>query len=294
VTVPARLALAAGAALLLIGAGFTPQPAYSVRSDGDDALYRIELATGEVHRIGPTGFADVESLALSPGCGALYGVDDVRDVLVSCNRQNGACAMVGPLGVDVTDTGLAFTYDGRLYMSTDAPKRPTRLYLLDRTTGRADVVGDQGVEITGLTGRRPTQGCPSGLYGLEGDADPAHGKPGRLFCIDTVTGAATAIGELGNVHPVDGGIEFSSTGALWGLDDEGNVFTVDAKTGHAAVVHRADPGRRGFESLAIDDGTCSGLPVQQAAVEVPAAGPLALAALALALAACALLALRNI
>ncbi len=286
---PTRFVLAVCAALLLAGAGATPQVAYSVKSDGDDNLYSLELATGSVRRLGPTGFGDVESLAFSPGCGALYGVDDVRDLLVACNRENGACAAVGPLGVDVTDTGLAFAQDGKLYMSTDVPKR---LYQIDLVSGRADVVGDQGVQITGLTGRYPTDACPSGLYGLEGDADPAHGRPGRLHCLDTGRGAATAIGRLEAVNPVDGGIEFSGAGALWGLDDEGTVFTVNAATGRATVVHRADPGRRGFESLAIFDGTCSGLPLQ-APLEIPAAAPWALAALALALAGGGLFLLRH-
>lgn len=284
-----RLALAACAGLLLAGAGATPQPAYSVKSDGDDNLYSLVLATGAVRRLGPTGFGDVESLAFTPGCGTLYGVDDVRDVLVTCNRANGACTAVGPLGTDITDSGLAFAQDGKLYLSTDVPKR---LYQIDLVSGRADVVGDQGVQITGLTGRYPTASCPSGLYGLEGDADPARGKPGRLHCLDTGTGAATAVGRLEAVNPVDGGIEFSTAGALWGLDDEGTIFTINAATGRATVVHRADPGRRGFESLAIYDGTCSGLPLQ-APIEVPAARPWVLAALALALAAGALLRLRH-
>ncbi len=292
---PKRTALLAGCGLFLAAIGpaaaedgFTPQTAYAVRSDGDDALYTLDLRTGETRRLGPTGFADVESLAFSPGCGALYGVDDVRDELVRCDRQTGACVAVGPLRVDVTDTGLAFANDGKLYMSTDAPK-PSRLYQIDLVSGRADLTGSQGVEITGLTGRYPTGDCPSGLYGLEGDADPAK-KPGRLFCLDTANGAARAIGRLGAVNPVDGGIEFSSAGALWGLDDLGNVFAVNAATGRASVVHRADVARRGFESLAIDDGSCSGLPVP---LEVPAAGPAALTALAAALAALGALLLQR-
>lgn len=289
----ARFALAAASALLLQRAsGATQQTAYSVKSDSDDALYSIELATGATDRLGPTGFGDVESLAFSPGCGVLYGVDDVRDRLVTCNRGNGACTEVGPLQVDVTDTGLAFAADGKLYMSTDAPKRPTRLYQIDLVSGRADVVGDQGIEITGLTGRHPTAACPSGLYGLEGDANLSTNKPGRLHCVDTGNGGATAIGRLEAVNPVDGGIEFSSAGALWGLDDEGTIFTVDAAIGRATVVHRADPGRRGFESLAIDDGTCAGLPIQ-APAEIPVGGPWGLAALALAMTACALALLRR-
>jgi hypothetical protein len=284
------VALVAVAALFLAGAGTTPQTAYSVKSDGDDALYSLDLRSGEARRLGPTGFADVESLAFSPGCAQLYGIDDVRDLLLACNRDNGACTAVGPLQVDVTDTGLAFSHDGRLFMSTDAPK-PPRLYQIDLVSGRADLVGNQGVEITGLTGRHPTAACPSGLHGLEGDANAAS-KPARLFCLDTGSGAATAIGRLEAVDPVDGGIEFSNAGALWGLEDEGTIFAIDAGTGRAGVVHRADPSRRGFESLAIDDGTCAGLRLPPA-LDVPAA-PWALALLAVALAVGGLLLSRRL
>lgn len=255
------------------------QTAYSVKSDIDDNLYSVELLSGRTRRIGATGFGDVESLAFSPGCGTLYGIDDVKDVLVRCNVATGGCTQVGPLRVDVTDTGLAFAADGKLYMSTDAPN-PPRLYQIDVPSGRADLLGEQGTAITGLGGGFPRTGCLSGLYGLGGDAAPAAGKPGRLYCIDTARGGATAIGPLGTVDPVDGGLDVGASGTVWGLDDQGTIFSVDRASGRATVVQRADAARRGFEGLAIADGICAA----EAPHEIPAAGPAALAALAAVLA----------
>ncbi|HEX5760668.1 MAG TPA: hypothetical protein VF121_15885 [Thermoanaerobaculia bacterium] len=257
------------------------ETAYSVKSDGDDALYTIDLYSGRTRRIGATGFGDVESLAFSPGCATLYGVDDVKDVLVRCALATGACTQIGPLRVDVTDTGLAFAADGKLYMSTDAPK-PPRLYQIDVPSGRADLLGEQKTEITGLTGGPPTKTCRSGLYGLGGDSDPAKNKLSQLYCLDPDSGAATALGKLQTVNPVDGGIEFGASGVLWGLDDEGTIFWLNTLSGRAAVVVRADPARRGFEGLAIDGGVCAG-PQAQSPLEIPAAGPAAFAALAAAL-----------
>ncbi|MGH9361040.1 MAG: hypothetical protein ACRD2T_03930, partial [Thermoanaerobaculia bacterium] len=232
-------------ALFLLAAGASAvETAYSVKSDGDDSLYAVDLFSGRTRRIGATGFGDVESLAFNPGCATLYGIDDVRDLLLRCNPATGACAQIGPLRVDVTDTGLAFAADGKLYMSTDAPK-PPRLYQIDVPSGRADLVGEQKTEITGLAGGRPTATCRSGLYGLGGDSAPAQNKPGGLYCLDTASGAAVAIGRLETVNPVDGGIDFDAGHVFWGLEDEGAIFQLNSLTGRAAVVHRADPARRG-------------------------------------------------
>ncbi|HVF58462.1 MAG TPA: hypothetical protein VNJ70_01415 [Thermoanaerobaculia bacterium] len=264
------------------------QTAYSVKSDVDDNLYSVELLSGRTRRIGATGFGDVESLAFDRGCATLYGIDDVKDVLVRCNLTTGGCTQVGPLRVDVTDTGLAFAADGKLYMSTDAPN-PPRLYQIDVPSGRADLLGEQGTAITGLAGGFPRTGCLSGLYGLGGDTDPAAGKPGRLYCLDTSRGGATAIGPLGTVDPVDGGLDAAGTGTLWGLDDQGTIFSVDRTSGRATVVQRADAARRGFEGLAIADGVCAA----EAPAEIPAAGPTALTALAAALAALGALLLQR-
>jgi uncharacterized protein DUF4394 len=288
-----------GLALLVAvlgAAGAAPaaaQTAYSVQSDGDDRLYRIDLATGVATAIGASGFGDLESFAFAPGCTTLYAVDDVRDVLVTCNMANGSCRAVGNLGVDITDTGLSFGPDGALYMSTDAPKNPTRLYRLDTVTGRATLVGDQGQEVTGLAGDMTT------LYGLGGDGRD------NLVKIDTTTGAATEIGPLGTVALDDGGIDFDAHGVLWGIDagsgrhltGPSQIFTVDPATGRATVVRTVvSPGGRplnGFEGLAIADGICTQLGRAPSVLELPVASGWGLAALALALLASAFVALRR-
>jgi hypothetical protein len=305
-----------GAVLILslaLFAGMTPvspvspvlaQTAFSVRSDGpspsqDDILYSIDLQTGKATKIGTAvGFEDVESLAFDPGCHTLYGVDDETDQLVTCNVEDGTCTPVGPLGVNITDTGLAFGPEGILYMSTDAPKKPTNFYRITVKTGHATLLGDQGQEVTGLAGNR------TGVYGLGGDG------MSNLVKMNLPLGKAVKIGPLKNVTLVDGGLDFDAENALWGIHD-GSVgrvgysqtFKIDVATGTATViapVKDAVTGANldGFESLAIVDGACKNLfppPPSSGggAQEVPALGSWGLAALALVLTTLGVLALRR-
>jgi hypothetical protein len=270
------------------------QTGYSVRSDGndqqDDYLYSIDLATGVATPIGPTGFEDVEGLAFDRHCETLFAVDDVTDRLLTCDTATGACTQVGDLGVDITDTGLAFADDISLYMSTDAPKAPTRFFRVSRFNGAATPIGDQGQEVTGLAAG------PAGIFGLGGDSTD------DLVQIDPVTGLATRIGSLETVEPSDGGLDFDADGVLWGIEDAGlrhpgRLFTVDTATGRATVVatvHLAEGANLGgFEGLAIDNGVCGTLSGQATVLEVPAVGGWGLAALAALLTVTGLFVLRR-
>jgi hypothetical protein len=268
--------------------------AYSVQSDGNQKLYRIDLETGVATPLGTkTGFDGIEGLSFSPGCKVLYGVDDVKDRLVTCDLESGACKTVGSLNVDVTDTGLAFDHKGDLYMSTDAPKNPIRFFKVDPATGNAAWIGDQGMEVTGLAANH------TAVYGLGGD-----GKD-NLVTIDLITGAAAPIGPLGSVTLQDGGLDFDHDGTLYGINDLGpgsgkasQIFKINRLTGKATVVTttKDSSGKpiNGFEGLAIDDGICSVPGFGSAlALDAPALDPLGMAVLAVALAAAAMVMLRR-
>lgn len=266
--------------------------AYSVQSDGNQKLYRIDLATGVATAVGATGFEGIEGLAFAPGCKTLYGVDDVKDRLVTCDTKTGACQSIGSLGVDVTDTGLSFADDGRLYMSTDAPKNPLRFFVIDLENGSATWIGNQGTEVTGLAGN------PLALYGLGGD-----GK-NNLVIVDPVSGQATPIGPLGSVTLQDGGLDFDRDGTLYGLNDVGpsrnapsQLFKIDLETGKATVVASLKESNKavfGFEGLAIDGGMCAVQGFGDAlAVEAPVLDTLGLSLLAVGLATAALYLLRR-
>jgi hypothetical protein len=282
---------------VILLAGVLPlaaQTGYSIRSDGndrqDDFLFAIDLKTGVATPIGPTGFEDVEGLTFDRACKNLFGVDDVTDRLLSCDTETGACHQVGNLGVDITDTGLAYGSDLQLYMSTDAPKNPTLLYRIDPATGAATAVGDQGQEVTGLAANT------TGIFGLGGDGR------NNLVRINPVTGAATSIGPLKAVAPRDGGLDFDADGVLWGIEDSGlrnasRIFTVDPETGTATVVATVHlengTALGGFESLAVKEGVCSVVFQGSAPQAIPAAGGWGLAALAFLLTGTGLFVLRR-
>ncbi len=260
---PARLLLAI-ALLSGLALALSPTPralalpiAYSVRSDVDDQLYQIDMATGVATAIGPTGFDDVEGLAFSCA-GGLFAVDDITDQLITINPATGAATVVGPLGIGgvgiENDFGLAFDTSGNLWLSTDAPGN---LYLVNPATGVATLVGAQGQAVTGLA----FNGATGTLYGLGGTATD------NLVTLNPATGAATVVGPLVTVATPDGGIDFDAGGVLWGLNDAspdppnpGNpsqVFTINTATGAATVVSTVTigvggPPAFGFEGLAMN------------------------------------------
>ncbi len=205
--------------------------AFSVRGDVDDQLYRIDLATGTATAIGAAGFSDIESLALHPHTGVLYGVDDFTNQLVTINPITGAATAIGPLNVALSDMGLAFDGAGSLFMSVDAPQNAFRL---NPVTGAATLLGAQGQQVTGLTWRNGV------LFGLGGD------NTDNLVTVNTATGQATAIGSLGTVTASDGGLDFDGNGVLWGIEDTGTIFRIDPLTGAATPVATT---LNGFESL---------------------------------------------
>jgi len=226
--------------------------AYSIDSDATDNLWSINLNTGVAAPIGPTGFSDIESLSFS-ATGVLYGVDDTDDVLVTCSTETGACTAVGPLGVGFQDSGLSFSDNGQLWMSTDEPGPPFNFYELNPNTGNAALVGPQNQEVTGLAFRGGV------LYGLGGD------QTDKLVIVNRGTGLATPVGPLGAVSLMDGGIDFDSAGVLWGITNPSDtqvlpsrIFTINTSTGAATVVATVtnSDGRAlaGFESLAIWPG----------------------------------------
>lgn len=239
-------ALITACALLL---GLAPQAmattGFSVGSDLDDNLYRIDLETGNRTSIGPVGFSDVEGLAFDAS-GGLFGFDDSTNQLLRIDLGTGAGTAVGASGLTVTDVGLDFNCQSNPYLSVDAPE-PFNLNRLDVASGAGTAIGPQGVEVTALgsDGQK--------LYGLTGDED------NRTVFIDPATGAVTPVGPTG-INLSDGGLASAPDGTLWGVADEitGAVFTVDKSTGAATV--RSNLETSGFESLAIDSPSLCAAP----------------------------------
>lgn len=185
---------------------------------GYDTLYRVNLEGGAATAVGKFGsvpngagtvpISDVEGLAFSPA-GELYAVSDARDLLIKVDTATGRATTVGSLGLrgqggnqfDNLDFGLAFTCDGRLWLSSDVSRQ---LWLVNPATGATTLVGDTGQPISGLASWNGE------LYGV-GVFDRHN-----VYRIDTATAQATLVGRLGTSFTVyDAGADFDSQGRLW-------------------------------------------------------------------------------
>jgi len=171
------------------------------------------------------------SRSFQPGTGKLFGVSDINDELVAIDTATGAGTVVGSLGISFEDSGLAFDGSGNLLLAT-----PDNFYSVDPGTGAATLIGSLGQGVTGLSSQGGT------VYGLGGN------NSDNLVTINTRTGTAISVGDLINVSLDDGGVDFDPIGTLWGLEDQGDIFTINLGTGEATLVSTTLVG---FESLAI-------------------------------------------
>ena len=232
---------------------------------GFNTLYRLDMATGQATAVGPIGFTDVEGLAFSSG-GTLYGVADagtgepnssITDVLIRIDTTTGAGTLVGQLGLQGLgpsgnlDYGLAFTADGRLWLSSDSTNQ---LWEVSPAGAVTRLVGPTGRAISGLAARG------NELYGVSVDATPS------LYRIDTGSGAASLIGAL-NVGGVvaDAGLDFDAAGQLWAVLDpepaaEGasRAVRIDTTTGAGSVAANISVASVGMEGLALAPTSLTG------------------------------------
>ncbi len=268
----------------------------------DYRLIQIDLATGVSTTVGSIGYSDVEGLAISPE-GTLYGVSDQSPkTLFTISTSFGRGTPVGPgnnnLGVvgegvgsfDSLDLGLAFTCDGRLWMSSDTTGK---FWEVNRNTGVARLVGNLGVKISGLAGNA------DGLYGMGIEADRG------LFKINPDTGTATRVGAIGNIAPfVDAGMDSDSAGNLWAVLDydpppdsrpgdsgkQSDLVRVNAATGAFTYIAKTFPE---VEGLAIGPPPACAISGGGNAPSIPANTPVTLLLLGLVLLAVGLTRVRS-
>lgn len=186
-------------------------------------LYRIDLDAGGGNRAGAYTQApvvlpeviDVEGLGFSPD-GQLVGVADGLNALYRINPTSGRATRIGPLtGLPTSatgyDFGLTFTADGRLWLSSDTTKQ---LWEVNPASGALRLVGDLGVQISGLAARG------NEVFGI-GVTDTVT-NPGDqgLWRIDVEAGTAALVGRFSDPFPVvDAGLDFDAQGRLWAVLD---------------------------------------------------------------------------
>jgi hypothetical protein len=216
---------------------------------GFDRLYRVDLGTGQATAVGAIGFNDVDGLAFAPD-GTLYGVADatagsgsgLSDLLIRINTTTGAGTLVGPLsGLSGTgpggglDYGLAFTCDGRLWMSSDSTGQ---FWEVTPASGQVRFVGNTGTSLSGL-GARGNDVFGVGVQLGSGDASQQ-----ATYRVDLATAAVSRIGGLGVADTLSGaGADFDASGTFWAtLDSQppdfnraSRIARIDLISGSATV-----------------------------------------------------------
>ena len=184
-------------------------------SEAFDTLFRVDLTTrtaqeiGRATPIGVTRYSIIDGLTFSPG-GQLFGVSDAHAVktLLRISSNSGLATRIGTLDLGTAqelDLGLAFTADGRLWMSSS----PGDFWQVDPATAAVTRIGNLGVRITGLAS------VGNVLYGAGGQGD------NNLYRIDPDTATPTLIGAYGSdVNYVSAASPaFDASGQLWVLLD---------------------------------------------------------------------------
>ncbi len=235
--------LAALAALTFAASAHAGPVGYSVRSNVDNRMLQIDLATGIAVDLGIISFSDAEGISFGPDDN-LYAIGGTTNELWNITSAPGV--LVGPTGTRVgIDAGLGMDpITGRMFNLNGSPGQ-SGLYQVNISTGATTLIGtgDQfgdniAIDNTGVA------------YAIDGIFTDA------LYRVDLSTGAFTLVGSLGlGDTNVQFGSSFDSeTGILWALSSNGQIFNVNTGTGIATYVANVKIGILpvdGFEGLAI-------------------------------------------
>ena len=180
-----------------------------------DTLYSVDLITHtsiEIGRATPlesgSRYATIEGLTFSPA-GQLYAVSDAgaTKTLLTIDKNSGLATPVGTLDLGTNqklDLGLAFTSDGKLWMSG----RTGDLWRVDPQHATVTHVGNFGATVTGLAAR-----------GLQLYAAGSQGN-NNLYRIDTQTVTATLVGAYGSSNYITAmSFAFDGAGKMWAVLD---------------------------------------------------------------------------
>lgn len=219
---------------------------FSVRSNVDGHLYRIDLETGVATDLGEVGLFDAEGLAS----------DGNRLYAIGGNTQE-FWDVTAPPGFKIGDTGererfdAGLAYDptsGRMYNIQTA--WPSYLYEIDMETGWATLISE-------IDDPEPVlDNLAINGDGVAYTADFLLTQ--ALYQIDLATAEATYVGDLNAGFDVrQAGSAFDPFGTLWAITEYGQrpgIYKVDTSTGNATWVSEVTlDGERvfGFEGLAI-------------------------------------------
>ena len=193
---------------------------YSVQSNGDDHLYRIDLATGFATDLGLVGLGDAEGLAFVGS--DLYAIGGSVSEFWNITTPPGA--LVGSTGPRLGfDAGLDYDQATGTMYNLNSNLSASNLYEIDLGTGAATFVGSSSIFADGLA---IAGGVAYAIDGITTDS---------LYQVDLTTGGLTLVGATGLSLFDQFGLAFSGT-TLYGLSSSGNIYTFDTTTGAGTLV----------------------------------------------------------
>jgi uncharacterized repeat protein (TIGR01451 family) len=218
-------------------------------ADSGNTLTRYDRVTQTESIIGPLGVPDVETIALNPFSGVLYGVN--ASTLGRINTSTGAYTTIGSFGSGNGPNGnvtfndidsLAFDpATGVLFGAQYGPGGNNYLVQINTTTGAIvpGVFGGNGyLRLTGIghvddIAIDPTTGT---MY-----ASDSPGGGDTLRTINLTTGATTAVGAMGTSDME--GLSIDPSGNLLGTNGtSAQFYTINKATGAATFVVNLGPG----------------------------------------------------
>jgi len=179
----------------------------------------------------------VAASALAPAAraGELFGVDiTLPNRLLRIDRDTAASEVVGATNVPEWMNGLTYDPVGNVLYGLNPGTKS--LYRIDRTTGRATVVGTPGRLGFGNANGLAYDPIARVLYGTDNFTN-------ALFTIDTATGVGTRVADItGGFTEIEGLGYDPFTRTLFGLTQlQSRVVTIDTATGLATGLPVALP-----------------------------------------------------
>jgi len=212
-----------------------------------DSLYTVDRFTGAVSGIGWTGGRAVTSLSVRPATGELYGLadDGVTGTVYRLSASYGDAVVAQTFPVPLL-RAIAFSEDDILYGVVAFGAGAGTLWRLDLTTGDAEEIGTSGLYYSSLS-------FDPGSGTLFASERPPVGTKDRIYTIDTETGSATLVGQVGDPLRITAALSFDDQGELFGITGNGQfeneLVMIDPSTGAGTVI--AGMGTYNLSSLAI-------------------------------------------
>jgi outer membrane protein assembly factor BamB len=214
---------------------------YSVRSNVDDHLYAIDLATGVAVDLGLIDFDDAEGLAFAGT--QLYAIGGTEGEFWNITTPPGV--LVGATGPrSGIDAGLDFDVtQNKMYNINTGGGETSTLYEINIANGAATFVGSDTVFADGLA--IDANGSAFAADFLFSDS---------LYSVNLTNGDLTLVGLLGIDVSVQDGLAFDPAGILYALTSDGEIYTLNTGSGQATFLAQVTLGGDeigGFEGLAI-------------------------------------------